>query len=82
MLGGASGAGADGASVQQLRAALTKNWARVKDLFLSWDTNNDGVVSRDEFAKALKALGFDAQTAVDIFASFDLDNSGEVEFER
>ena len=33
------------------RAALTKNWARVKDLFLSWDTNNDGVVSRDEFAR-------------------------------
>ena len=85
VLGGASGAGADGASVQQqLRAALTKNWARVKDLFLSWDTNNDGVVSRDEFAKALKALGFDApKTAVDgIFASFDLDNSGEVEFEE
>ena len=46
----------------------------------AWDTNGDGSVSRDEFARAMGTLGLDApSSAVDgLFCSFDLDSSGEV----
>ena len=75
-----------GGTVQhKLREALAKNWGKVKDLFVSWDTNGDGVVSRKEFHDAMRALGLGKlpPSAIDgIFCSFDLDGSGEVDFDE
>ena len=44
---------------EQLADALRKNSARVLDLFRSWDANGDGEVSRQEFHKAMPALGLE-----------------------
>ena len=42
---------------EQLAAALRASSARVLDLFREWDANGDGEVSREEFHKAVAALG-------------------------
>ena len=64
----------NGVSVQRLlRRALLKNLTRVKDLFVAWDQNGDGRISRNEFALALREVGLKASDrAIDgLFVSFD-----------
>ena len=71
-----------GGTVQEkLRAALATNWGKVSVLFQTWDSDGTGVVSHQEFAEAMAALGLCASpAAIDgIFCSFDLDGSGEVD---
>ena len=73
----------NGVSVQRLlRRALLKNLARVKDLFVAWDQNGDGRISRNEFALALREVGLKASDrAIDgLFVSFDEDCSGYVDY--
>jgi len=48
---------------QQIAAHLRANAARVLDLFREWDTDNDGVVSRAEFHRAMPKLGLDVSEA-------------------
>jgi len=74
--------GNSGSVQRQLRQALDKNWARVTDLFESWDDDESGKVSRAEFFKAMRHLGLAAPAdALDgLFTSFDLDCSGEVDY--
>ena len=74
-----------GGTVQgKLRAALATNWGKVSGLFQTWDSDGTGMVSRQEFAEAMEALGLCASpAAIDgIFCSFDLDGSGEVDAEE
>ena len=46
-----------------LRRELAKRRLRVRELFVSWDTNGDGCISRQEFIAAIKALGLAASNA-------------------
>lgn len=68
-------------SVQaELREALTVNFARVMDLFRIWDIDGNGLVSKKEFRKAIRALRLSASVAeVDsVFAAWDRDGSGSI----
>jgi len=67
---------------EQLKEALGKHAIRVLDLFRDWDTNNDGVISKTEFRKAMPLLGFDLPIpAIDaVFNEYDIDGSGKMEF--
>ena len=47
----------------QVAAALKRSAARVLDLFREWDTGGDGTISRNEFRKAMPALGLDVDVA-------------------
>ena len=69
---------------EQLRLALSKNAARVIDLFREWDEDKDGKVSKKEFRKAMPALGFDIPVAeIDaLFDANDPDRSGNMEFKE
>ena len=66
---------------KRLRDALSANAIRVIDLFKEWDENGDGKISLNEFARALPLLGLHADefAAKRLFASFDADNTGEIE---
>ena len=70
-------------SVEQLRARLAGQWSRVRDLLNEWDADGNGRISRSEWAVALpRALGggVSASAADALFAVFDRDHSGEVDF--
>ena len=72
-------------SVEQLRQQLASQWQRVRDLFVSWDTDGNGRISRSEWAVALpKALGssVSASQALALFDQFDTDRSGDVDFDE
>ena len=68
----------------QLRETLAKKTMRVSDLFLEWDIDNDGNVSKDEFRKSLANLGIVVKPAqLDaMFQSFDKDNNGNIRWAR
>jgi len=69
-----------------LRRHLARQWARVRDLLIAWDTDCDGKVDRDEFIAAMRQLGLSAdfqvsEAALDgLFTFFDTDGSGALEF--
>eukprot|EP00966_Prymnesium_polylepis_P020435 470422-Prymnesium_polylepis.1 len=50
--------------VQQLQRVLSKNLARVIDLFREWDEDNSGTISRKEFLRAMPALGLRVSSEV------------------
>ena len=58
------------------------NSMRVMDLFREWDEDNDGLVSREEFRRALPLLGLHASTAQfdELFDEFDVDKGGSISF--
>ena len=85
--------GADGVPEERRKAdavselitrALSKQRARVIDLFHEWDEDGDGLVSRAEFYKALPLLGVDAsrKEAESLFNSWDPDESGSITFQE
>ena len=56
---------------------------RVIDLFRMWDTNEDGLISRAEFHKAMPLLGLGAYVAEEVdalFNQFDVDGGGQITF--
>ena len=79
---------------QRIMAVLQGQSARVMDLFRSWDTNGDGLISRAEFGKVVHLLGFEERTSVDdqtgirglekvvdaLFRELDKDGSGSIEY--
>ena len=71
-----------GKVVVRLRDALAKLGTRVIDLFKQWDADSDGVVSRDEFHKAMPLLGLRATySEIDkLFNLFDPDRSGTIDY--
>ena len=52
------------------------------NLFKAWDTNNDGMVSRAEFGRAMQAAGLDAPPEeIDaLFESFDPEHKGSFDY--
>lgn len=61
--------------VWSLKDALARSASRVIDLFIEWDEDSSGTISRKEFRKAIRAFGFGANNdELDaVFSSFDVD---------
>ena len=61
---------------------LQANMAKVVEVFLSWDRDRDGRVSKAEFNSAMKKLGVAATTEEirALFAKFDPDGSGSIDY--
>ena len=72
------------ASVQRLRTVLASQAARTIDMFKKWDTDGDGMLTKEEFKVAIKSqLGFSSMKPSELdalFAAFDADGSGEISF--
>ena len=65
-----------------LRDALARSSTRVLDLFREWDDDGNGKISRKEFARAIRALGFNApkeQLAI-LFDGINTSRSGSIEY--
>ena len=79
-----AGAAADDPFMAQLKGLLKPNLARLRSVFLQWDSNGDGKVSRVEFNKAMKALQLEAPgPTVDLlFDRIDGNSSGFIEFKE
>ena len=69
---------------EQLRVLLTRSLVRVIDLFRDWDEDGNGSVDRDEFYRALTALGVSTtkETSDTLFADLDPDGSGTIEYKE
>jgi len=67
---------------QILARSIKKNAVRAVDLFKEWDEDRNGVLSKKEFRKALKASGIQAESAdIDaLFDKWDKDGSGTIDF--
>ena len=70
--------------VEQLRDALSANFARVIELFKDWDDDGNGTVNKKEFTRVLPMLGLklDRSAAEELFATFDQDGSGEIDYQE
>ena len=67
-----------------MRRALETSLSRVIDMFRQFDDDASGYTDGPEFVKALAELGFDPDepSVTALFASFDLDGSGTIEYEE
>ena len=65
---------------KELKEVLCNNMTAVGSLFQIWDENGDGVITRDEFAHAVKVLDVPVPPEVSyaVFQEFDHDGSGTV----
>ena len=64
-----------------LKKALDDERARVMDLFRDMDTNDDGVISKNEFIIGLLQMGLPGgDLAAELFDSWDVDKSGTIEY--
>jgi len=54
----------------------------IKGIFILYDQNGDGVLSRSEIVEALTATGYDEDEVEDMFEAYDTDNSNSVSFEE
>lgn len=72
--------------VWSLRDALARSAGRVLTIFRAWDEDGSGTVSRREFRKAIRGLGFDFcgdEGAVDeVFDEMDGDGNGTLSFKE
>ena len=68
----------DKSVADQLRDALSQSSTRVIELFRDWDDDGNGMVSKEEFRKAMGLLGFNvpAKDIDALFDSWDPDGSG------
>jgi len=66
----------------QIAAHLRANAARVLDLFREWDQDNDGVVSREEFHKAMPKLGLVVSESFtnELFDKWDEGGDGALQY--
>ncbi|KAL1519819.1 hypothetical protein AB1Y20_023325 [Prymnesium parvum] len=69
----------------RMREFLLSNGSRVIDVFRAMDIDQDGAISQADFAHALKVLGLweasrDAFDIDELFALFDHDGSGMIDF--
>ena len=74
----------DGTIPSQMRRALQSCLSRVIELFRQFDDDASGYIDGPEFVKALAELGFDPDepSVSALFASFDADDSGTIEYEE
>ena len=47
-----------------VRMALREHSVRIMDLFVEWDVDGDGTVSKQEFRRAMSALGINATASI------------------
>ena len=68
----------------QIRRALAANAVKVMDLFREWDSNGDGLLSYEEFTRAMPLMGIHADKAEyeDLFSQIDNDGDGIVTFKE
>lgn len=64
----------------QLRDALASNGVKIISLFRTFDTDQDGVITADEFETGLRALGLDVPSPVihGLYEGWDNDGSGRL----
>ena len=69
-------------AIEKLRVEVTRNWSRVKDHLIKWDTDKSGEVDREEWSKCLlEALEMEV-TKEDcglLFDFFDENKSGSLD---
>ena len=68
---------------EQIMTVLRAQSARVMDLFRSWDTDGNGLISKQEFRECAIVLGFTEVSRADVDAVFDdldKDGGGEIEY--
>ena len=67
-----------------LKEALARSSTRVIDLFREWDVDMSGTIDREEFRRAIRALGFELiveDAEIDrVFAEMDGDGNGTVDY--
>jgi Ca2+-binding EF-hand superfamily protein/predicted esterase len=65
-----------------LKDCLTRASTRLVDLFKKWDEDKSGTVDKNEFFKAVRALGFPVEQVDtdEVFKSLDIDGSGSLEY--
>lgn len=70
------------AVVTALREVIASQRRRVIDMFMEWDEDGDGTISKFEFRGALVILGITASAPVSsaLFDSFDEDKSGTINY--
>mmetsp|Transcript_35673 Transcript_35673/g.43006 ORF Transcript_35673/g.43006 Transcript_35673/m.43006 type:complete len:180 (-) Transcript_35673:387-926(-) len=54
----------------------------IKSIFVLYDQNGDGVLSRPELVEALTQTGYDEDEVEDMFEAYDADGSNSVSFEE
>ena len=73
-----------GSVAEQILGILAVNAARASDLFKLWDLDKNGLVSKDEFRRAVEAMGYKA-AAEDVDAAFDTiddDRTGTIKYQE
>ena len=70
--------------MEQIQDVLNAKKVRVKDLFLQFDDDDSGLISRKEFIKSMQELGLEAsaETIGGIFDTIDRDLSGTIKFDE
>ena len=65
-----------------LRDSLIRSSERVLDLFMQWDDDHSGTITRKELRQAVKCMGFEASKAqVDaLFDELDIGNDGKLDY--
>lgn len=65
---------------EQIVGALMANSGKVLDLFISWDSDGSGTISRKEFHRSMGELGLEVPPASvdEIFSGWDRDGSGTI----
>ena len=68
--------------VDKLQRMLAQEADRLQLLFRSWDEDGSGTVSKREWRKAIRSLGYRGPSSIldQIFDSIDRDRSGELEY--
>ena len=71
-------------NMETLRAAVEENGTQLAALFEQWDTDKNGTVDKEEFRKAITALGYSTcQSEIDgVFAKLDKNKSGSLDYKE
>ena len=56
--------------------------AEIKSIFVLYDLNNNGTLSKGELTEALSATGYDDDEIEEMFEDFDSDGDNEIDFEE
>ena len=56
--------------------------AEIKSIFVLYDLNHNGTLSKGELTEALSATGYDDDEIEEMFEDFDSDGDNEIDFEE
>ena len=68
--------------LRHMKRSVLASSSRFVDVFRAWDTDDDALISSEEFARALHQIGFDAtkREARRLFRDIDTDRSEQISF--